>query len=191
MLDGSLGAFLDRIASGEPAPGGGAATAASVSMAAALVGMAARLSLEHMDGAAELVARAEDLRARTAPLAQADAEAYTRVLAAHRPTKDLPSERRAELIDAALSAAADVPLAVAEAAAELGPMAAVLAENGNPNLRGDAVAAALLAAAGASSAAVLVAINLGPGDDDGRGAQAKAYAATASTAAERATATVL
>ena len=191
MLDGSLGAFLDRIASGEPAPGGGAATAASVSMAAALVAMAARLSLEHMDGAAELVARAEDLRARTAPLAQADAEAYTRVLAANRPLKDLPSERRAELIGAALSAAADVPLAVAEAAAELGPMAAVLAENGNPNLRGDAVAAALLAAAGASSAAVLVAINLGPGDDDGRGAQAKAYAATASTAAERATATAL
>lgn len=191
MLDGSLGAFLDRIASGEPAPGGGAATAASVSMAAALVAMAARLSLEHMDGAAELVARAEDLRARTAPLAQADAEAYTRVLAAYRPPKDLPSERRAELIGAALSAAADVPLAVAEAAAELGPMAAVLAENGNPNLRGDAVAAALLAAAGARSAAVLVAINLGPGDDDGRSAQGKAYASTASTAAERATATVL
>jgi methenyltetrahydrofolate cyclohydrolase len=66
----------------------------------------------------------------------------------------------------ALPAAADVPMQVLEAGAEVAGLAARLAADGNPNLRGDAVAA-LLAEAGVRAATELVTINLAdvPGDE--------------------------
>ena len=69
---------------------------------------------------------------------------------------------------AALSRAADVPVGIIALAAELAGSAAVLAASGNPNLRGDAQSAALLAQAAASSAARLVAINLADAPHDPR-----------------------
>ena len=48
-------------------------------------------------------------------------------------------------IAAALSAATDVPLEVVQIASRVAELAARLAEEGNPNLLGDAVTAALLA----------------------------------------------
>ena len=59
-----------------------------------------------------------------------------------------------------MSAAADVPMRIIELGAQAAALAARLASDGNPNLRGDAAAAALLAEAGAPAAAVLVRINL-------------------------------
>jgi len=64
----------------------------------------------------------------------------------------------------ALSAAADPPLAVAEAGVAVGALALRLVTEGNPNLRGDALTAGLLAAAGCRAAATLVAANLADGD---------------------------
>lgn len=55
-------------------------------------------------------------------------------------------------------------MAIAEAGAEVAEIAACLAREGNPNLRGDAVAAALLAEAGVRAAAVLVEINTKAGE---------------------------
>jgi formiminotetrahydrofolate cyclodeaminase len=98
-----------------------------------------------------------------ATLALADADAYTKVIEALRLPPDSPS-RAAELA-AALSGAADVPLAVAEAAAEVALLAALVAQEGNVRLRGDALVAAELAQAGARGAAELVAINLAGRDD--------------------------
>ncbi len=191
-LEGTLGRFLDQVASGEPAPGGCAAAAVTVALAAGLVAMAGRFSAGRMDArddaepgeVVDLVARAEELRARVAPLAQADADAYGRVLAAMRlPREPDPAARRLA-VRSALSAAADVPLAVAEVAAETADLAAVLAEAGNPNLRGDAVTAGLLAEAGAWSAACLVEINVGAGDE--RAVRAGNLAHAAAGAARRA-----
>jgi formiminotetrahydrofolate cyclodeaminase len=68
-------------------------------------------------------------------------------------------------LEEALSGAADVPLAVAEAAAEVAVLAKLVAEEGNDRLRGDALVAAELAGAGARGAAQLVAINLAGRDD--------------------------
>lgn len=154
-----LGRFLDLMASGEPAPGGGAAAAVAVCLAAALSNMAARLSAEHLTGAGELADRAQRLREQAEPLAQADAEAYGRFMAARR-TGDESEER------AALSQAVDVPLSIAEAGAEVAVISARLAEDGNPNLKGDATAAVLLAEAGVRSAAALVKINLQSADKE-------------------------
>jgi formiminotetrahydrofolate cyclodeaminase len=110
------------------------------------------------------------------PLAEADAEAYTAVIEA----------RGTPTYDEALSRAADVPLATAQAAADVGELAAELATNGNPNLRGDAATAALLAEAGARAAANLVEINLVEKDGEERIARAHDLASSAGAAARRA-----
>lgn len=58
----SLERFLDRLASDEPAPSGGAAAAVAAALAAALVAMAARLSTGQL-GDADAVAAAHIARA--------------------------------------------------------------------------------------------------------------------------------
>jgi methenyltetrahydrofolate cyclohydrolase len=185
----SLAVFLDRIASEQDSPGGGAAAATAVAMAAGLVGMSARLSHDKLDESATLAARADALRARAAPLAQADAHAYGRVLEAYRMPKNEDPTARREKIGNALSAAADVPLEIAEIAAEVASLGVGLAENGNANLQGDSIAATLLAEAGARSAAVLVAINLRDIQDHRRD-RAEKLAISASAAARRAVAAI-
>ena len=163
-LEQPLAVFLDSVASGEPAPGGGVVASVAVALAAGLCSMSAHLSADHLADAAELVERAERLRRRVAPLAQEDATAYGHVLAAYRTPDDGAPDARRERIRRALSGAADVPLAVAETGAMVAEMAARLAREGNPNLKGDAVAAALLAEAGTRAAAVLVEINTSAGE---------------------------
>jgi formiminotetrahydrofolate cyclodeaminase len=176
-LDLPLRNFLDLVASGNPAPGGGSVAAVAVALAAALSGMAARLSADQLaDG---LAARADAARRRVAPLARIDAESYGRVLDAYR-----EPETRRERVSDALSGAADVPLAIAEVGNEVAGIAARLVEEGNPNLEGDAIAAVLLAEAGVRAATVLVEINLSSANvDDGRLARANELVdKTASTA---------
>lgn len=156
--------FLDLLSAGEAVPGGGAAAALAVALGASLCAMAARLSAERLAGRAGLAEHlaedAERLRDNVAPLCQADARAYGRVIDALRmPARPDPARRRQAVADA-LSGAAAVPLRVVEIAAGVAGLAARLAEEGNPSLRGDAIAAALLADAGARAAAVLVRINL-------------------------------
>ena len=161
-----LGRFLDMVAAREPAPGGGASAAVAVALAAALTGMAARFSADHLADAETIAGKAEELRSRVMPLARADAAAYARVLDAYRTPRDEEGRRRK--IRGALSEAADVPLSIAEIGAEVAGNAARLAEEGNPNLRGDALTAAVLAGAGVRAAATLVDINVSSGgaDDD-------------------------
>jgi formiminotetrahydrofolate cyclodeaminase len=156
-LDLPLRAFLDLVASGEPAPGGGSVAAVAVALAAGLSGMAARLSAGQLADADELADRADAARQRVAPLARMDAQSYARVLYAYRVPD---SETRSERVSDALSGAADVPLAVAEIGNEVAGIAARLVEESNPSLKGDAIAAVLLAEAGVRAATVLVEINL-------------------------------
>jgi formiminotetrahydrofolate cyclodeaminase len=179
-LELPVGRFLDLLASGESAPGGGSAIAVSVALAASLSSMAARLSTKHLADATGLVERAEGLRERVAPLARADAVAYGRVLVAQR-AREAPY--RDGDVRAALSEAADVPLAVAEAGAEVASIAARLASDGNPNLEGDALCAVLLADAGVRAAVRLVEINLsGEPGEDGRLERARELVETAASA---------
>jgi formiminotetrahydrofolate cyclodeaminase len=181
-LEEPLEDLLDRIASDEPGPAGGSVAAVAVAMAAGLVAMAARLTREWPQ-ASDVVERAEALRELVTSLAVADAEAYAKVLGARRLPRG-SAAREAE-VGAALSRAADVPLAVAEAASEVATLAALVAQAGSEALRGDAVVAAAIAEAGAQGAAELVAINLGDADD-ARVRRAKELAATTREAAQRA-----
>jgi formiminotetrahydrofolate cyclodeaminase len=183
-LDMPLGRFLAALAGSEAAPGGGAAAAVAVTLGAGLCGMASRLSARQLTEklTAELTADADRLSARTASLIQADAESYLRVLTAlrqpdkaaesHRPDGTV-AESRKHRIAAALSEASEVPMAVVEQAAQVARLAARLAADGNPSLRGDAITALLLAEAGARAATVLVGINLADAPEDDRPARAK------------------
>lgn len=180
-LDMTVGRFVDALSAATPDPGGGAVAALAVTLAAGLCVMTARLSGRHLPTAEELADRARQLRDRAAPLAQADAEAYGAVLAAFR----APGRAGAA---AALSAACNVPMEVAEIGAELAAVAAAVAAGGNPNVRGDAITAALLAASGARAAAALVRINLADAEGDGRPARAEQLGAEAGRLAAEANA---
>ncbi|HEX3255270.1 MAG TPA: cyclodeaminase/cyclohydrolase family protein [Gaiellaceae bacterium] len=160
--------FCDTVAAETSAPGGGSVAAVTASLAASLTGMAARFSTEQWEDAAGAVAQAEALRARLLPLAEEDARAYESVLLALRVPEEVDEEMRDAAIGDALSRAADVPLAIAEAALDTATLAAELADRGNPNLQGDAATAVFLSEAAIRASANLVEINLATREGDER-----------------------
>jgi len=176
-----VGEFLDELAAAGPAPGGGSAAALAVALAAALCAMTAELSARHLAQAPGLAAESRGLLRRAAPLAQADADSYAGVLAARR----APGGQRGEQVSAALTRASEVPLEVAELGDRVAALAADIADRGNPAVRGDALAAAQLAAAAARAAAALVQINLAGMPDDPGPARAARLAAHAARLAAR------
>jgi formiminotetrahydrofolate cyclodeaminase len=178
-----LGRFLELLAGSEPVPGGGGAAALTLALAGGLCAMAARLSDRQLSAQADaLIIDSERIASAAASLIQADAESYLGVIAAQRlPREDAQARRRQ--IDAALAAASAVPMQIAELAVPAARAASQLATAGNPNLRGDAITAALLASAAARAAATLVAINLASSPDDERPAHAARLAAEAESLA--------
>jgi formiminotetrahydrofolate cyclodeaminase len=150
-----------------------------VAMAAGLLAMAARASRQGWADASGAIVQAESLRRRAAPLAAEDARAYAEALTAMEAPLGTDAEERDAAIAAALSRAAQLPLEIAEIAADTVALAATVADRGNDKVRGDAAAAAVLAAAAAQAAANLVAINLAANVDDQHVVRARTLAAGA------------
>ncbi|HET7857075.1 MAG TPA: cyclodeaminase/cyclohydrolase family protein [Gaiellaceae bacterium] len=186
LLDAPLRDFLDTLAGAGPAPAGGSAAAITVAMAAGIVGMVARASKEHWEEAGGVVGQAETLRARVAPLAQADAEAFVGALTALRSRDELEERYRDQKLREALERAAEIPLRIAEAGCDLACLAALLVENGNPEVRADAAVAAVLAEGGTRAGAKLVAVNLSALEGDPRIRHADSLVEIAGDAARRA-----
>jgi formiminotetrahydrofolate cyclodeaminase len=161
LRDLTLADFLDAVAARTSAPGGGAAAGTAAALAAALVAMALRFG-EPGPATEQLVAQAEELRRRAAPLADDDAAAYGDYLRAVRAARD--GSGTEDAVTAALSTAAEVPARIAEVALEVAELASRVLGDGNPRLRGDAATGAMLAAAAARAAALLVAENCGRDD---------------------------
>lgn len=155
-------------------------------MSAGLVGKVARASKEHWEEAGGVVGQAETLRARVVPLAQADANAYAAALAALRDRGRLEERYRDQKLREALDRAAEMPLRIAEAGCDLASLAALLVENGNPEVRADAAVAAVLAEGGTRAAAKLVAVNLGASEGDPRVRHVDSLVEIAAEAAGRA-----
>ncbi|HEV3479570.1 MAG TPA: cyclodeaminase/cyclohydrolase family protein [Gaiellaceae bacterium] len=181
LLDMRLGSFLENLATEDPAPAGGSVAALAVAMAAALCAKAARASHEWPE-AQSAVAQAERLRRRTAPLAQSDAEAYEEALAALHLPDQLEAEVRDMAIGQVLARAAEIPLVIAEAGADVASLAALIADRGAGDRRAEAVVAAVIAEAATRSAAHLVAGNLTVTPDDERVVKARAVSEAASAA---------
>jgi formiminotetrahydrofolate cyclodeaminase len=154
----ALDGFLDELEAPAPSPCGGTAAAVSAAMAAALVTMVARASKGWDDGPG-IASQARALRARLVELGRDDAEAFGTVLAAMRDRSGTPEERDFAL-GTALIVAAEVPLRIAEASADVAELAALASTHGLAQLQADASAAAALAEAATRAAAHLVDINL-------------------------------
>jgi len=185
-MDLRLGDFLQGLAGGTPAPGGASAAALSASFAACLVAMVARRSRSSWAEAPGVAAQAQALEARLAPLAERTGEAWERALEALSEAEGGRMNGRDEELEEKLTRAAEVPLAIAEASADIAMLAALAAELGEGTFRGDAAAAALLAAASSRAGAHFVAVNLATRPDDEWLRRARAAADAAAAAAGRA-----
>jgi len=165
----SFAALLERVASSDPVPGAGPAAAWTCALAAALVEMVCAVMTQREadeDAArADRGERAAAIRSTAIALAGRDMDAYREVLAV-RSSGDM------SLRHAALAAAADPPLAIAQAAAELTALAAEAFAGERGGLRGEAATAAVLAEAATRAAAAIVNFNLAGDPGDPRRARA-------------------
>lgn len=166
--------WLDDLASASPAPGGGAAAALLAATGAALVSMVANLTIGNPKYAAHeahmVVVRdhVTALRKQALALVEADAEAFSAVIAAYRLPKE--TEGRADTIQRSLVDAARVPLRLAGLAAEVIRSAESVVEGANPNVLSDVAVAADAARAALTSAAYNVRINVAALKDQATGA---------------------
>ncbi|MCY4110374.1 MAG: cyclodeaminase/cyclohydrolase family protein [Chloroflexi bacterium] len=142
--------FAAALASDSPTPGGGSAAAAALALGAALVGMSAQLTLvrkRFKPVHAEMertVARTDEIRGEALTLIEADADAYTGLLAAYRLPR-ASKAARADAVAAAALAASRVPEAVGDLALEVIDLASIAVAKANPHVRSDAAAGAALA----------------------------------------------
>ena len=162
--------YLDALAAGAPAPGGGSAAALTGAMSAALVAMVANFTVGRPKYAGveapvqAALASAERSRAELVRLMMEDERAYEAVAAARRLHR--PDERRRRAIQDATRAAVGPPLRMAAISRGLLDQARVAAAHGNPNLASDAGVAALLAEAALRASAINVRVNLAALRDD-------------------------
>src|SRR5204863_1874111 len=94
-----------------------------------------------------ILPRADALRAELLDLIQQDADAYTQVMNAYQLPKETDAEKnaRTQTIQTALKHAAEVPLRVATACAQVLEMSETAASMGNKNAASDGGAGALMA----------------------------------------------
>jgi formiminotetrahydrofolate cyclodeaminase len=121
-----------------------------------------------------------------APLAQADAEVYNDALTMLRRREEVSERYRDQTLRDALERSAEIPVRIVETGCDLACLAALLVENGNPEVRADAAVACVLAEGGARAAALLVETNLGATEDDARVRHVRSLVEVAVEAAERA-----
>jgi len=176
LADQSVRELLEAVGAQTPAPGGGSAAAVAGALAAGLVEMAAKFTPARENVAVQ----AASVRAQLLELGEAELHAYQPVLDAMR--LDAGEPGREARLRAALSDAADSPLAIARATATVSQLGAELARTGNANLTGDAITGAVLAEAACCAAARLAEINLARVPSDPRLAEAAALSRQAAAA---------
>lgn len=169
----TLAEFNERLASAEPVPGGGSASAVAASLAASLVTMVAELSkrpkyMEHSALHGKVEADGRELAARLLRIADEDAASYGAFAAALKLPRETDAEReiRSTAMRAAARVASEVPMQCVETCLELIRAAESLAGRCNQNASSDLTVATLLAEAAAKGAAANVRVNLPSVGDD-------------------------
>jgi formiminotetrahydrofolate cyclodeaminase len=173
--DLTLTEFGDRLASSEPVPGGGSASAVAASLAASLVAMVATLSqgrpkyAEHAALHEMAVPAAQRLTRELLDLADEDAAAYAACAFALKLPREAfaDKEYRDQQVKSTARVAAEVPLRCVERCREVLVLAEALAGRSNVNASSDLRVAALLSEAAGHGAAENVLVNLPLiGEDD-------------------------
>ncbi len=191
--DLTLDEFVRHLASAEPTPGGGSASAVAAALAAGLVAMVASLSQgrpKYVDHEALIVrtrAAATDLAGRCLRIADEDAAAYAGFGVAMRLPRETDDEKaaRTAALQAAARVAAMAPLEAVEACRDIVTGAEVLAGRSNANAASDLAVAALLSEAAARGAAANVLVNLPMTGDEALSAELSARVAELLAEVER------
>jgi methenyltetrahydrofolate cyclohydrolase len=177
--DMTVEAFIRLLASSDPVPGGGSASAVAGAIGAALVAMVAVLSegrpryAAHTGTHARAGAEGKRLADQFLALADEDSSAYGRFAAAMRLPRETDAERasRSAALRAAARSAAEVPLECVAACRELVAAAESLAGRSNANAASDLAVAANLGEAAARGAAENVLVNLPAMEDEAAAAR--------------------
>jgi methenyltetrahydrofolate cyclohydrolase len=169
LIDQTIAAFADELASNSSAPGGGSIAALAATLGAGLTSMVCRLTIgkkkyaEVQEEMNSVLAKSEELRSQLMSLIDKDTDAFTGVMNAFGLPKETEEHAaaRAAAIQRAMKEAVRVPLEVMHLCAEAIGLAAVAASKGNANSISDAGVAALMIDAACKGAALNVKINLG------------------------------
>jgi len=165
----SVAQFLDALASAEPTPGGGSASALAGAMGTALLVMVAGLPKTRTN-TDDARAALDSTRAELVPLrvtleacADRDAAAFDAVMAAYRLPKASDEDKadRKAAIARAMRGATEAPLETLRLAVKALDLAETVARHGNPSASSDAGVAIGLLHAACEGAAANVRVNLG------------------------------
>lgn len=172
LVERTLRAFGDDLASSAAVPGGGSAAAYAGAMGAALAAMVGRIAerKEKAEATTALIGEADNLRADFMRLVDDDSAAYGRVSEAMKLPKATDDDKRArtERLQAALLAASRVPLEVARTSRRLLELCERNMERAPAATVSDIGVGALLAETALRGAALNVMINLASVKDAGQ-----------------------
>lgn len=159
--------FLDKLASDDPTPGGGSASALAGAMSAALIGMVAGLTMKKERSKEKemmiIRERSRQMQKRLLLAVDEDARSYQEVLKAFRLPKDTDKERlyRSRAIEKAFKNATVTPQLVSHFAVHLLEDSYTLIIKGTPNALSDAGVGAYLADTALKGGLMNIEINLG------------------------------
>ena len=163
LIDKTVAAFTEELASPAPVPGGGGASALAAAIGVSLGDMVGELTVgkkKYADVEGEiqsLMARAQALRIRFLELVDADAAAFAPLAKAYGIPKEDPN--RAQIMEEALKTACSVPMDIMRACAEAIDIIEEFAAKGSKLAVSDAGCGAILCKAAMQAAALNVFIN--------------------------------
>ena len=174
LIDMTVAGFIDELASDSPAPGGGSVSALNGAIAAALTSMVGNLTIGKKKYAdveeemREIVSRVSEIQKELLEAVDKDSDAFNVVFAAFKWPKETAEEKaaRSAEIQRGTKIAADVPMRVAEKAAELMPLIEKVIMKGNQNSITDACCAMMACRYAVIGALLNVRINLGSIKDE-------------------------
>ena len=166
--DATLAEFADRLASPDPVPGGGSASAVAAALGSSLVAMVATLSqgrpkyAQHASLYEAAAPAAKALTEDLLDLADEDARAYAACAIALKLPREAFADKdyRDAQVRATAQVAAEVPLRCVERCLDVLALAEMLAGRSNVNASSDLRVATLLLEAAADGAAANVLVNL-------------------------------
>lgn len=151
LTEKSINEFIDLVASGEPAPGGGAVSALMGAMGASLCMMVANLTLtrpkyeEHWSHVQQVQLDVQSIQSRLAAAVEKDCEAFLHVSEAYALPKETGEQirLRTEKIQHGLLVATEVPFETLQLSFDALQLAKSLLGHSNPNTTSDLGVAAL------------------------------------------------
>ena len=163
LIDQTVTAFTEQLASPAPVPGGGGASALAAAIGISLGDMVGELTVgkkryaDVEEDIRSLMERAQALRLRFLELVDADAEAFAPLAKAYGIPKDDPG--RAQVMENALKVACSVPMDIMRACGEAIDIIEEFAAKGSRLAVSDAGCGAILCKAAMQAASLNVYIN--------------------------------